>query len=132
MPVTKLSANTDRSAKLATIRKTKNVTTIASPPRNGGSSEATSERKNSKDSRKMNGNASSSACAIRAHVLSDARAEDARDGRDDHRREQDPACVCVQEVGESAQHVLLLFRFGGEATLGRRAPFDEPLGGADS
>ncbi len=63
MPVTKLSANTDTSAKLATIRSAKNVMTIASPPSSGGSSAATSERKNSSESKKMNGNASSSARA---------------------------------------------------------------------
>ena len=36
---------------------------IARPPSSGGSSDATSERKNTSESRKMNGNASSSACA---------------------------------------------------------------------
>ena len=36
---------------------------IASPPSSGGSSAATSERKKRSESRKMNGNASSSACA---------------------------------------------------------------------
>ena len=61
--MTRLSANTDRSTKLATIRSARNVVTIASPPSSGGSSAATSERKNSSESRKMNGNASSSACA---------------------------------------------------------------------
>ena len=36
---------------------------IASPPSSGGSSDATTERKKMSESRKMNGNASSSACA---------------------------------------------------------------------
>jgi len=63
MPVTRLSANTDRSAKLEMIRSAKNVATIATPPSSGGSRAATSERKNSSESRKMNGNASSSARA---------------------------------------------------------------------
>jgi hypothetical protein len=58
-----LGANTLRSPKFATIRSAKNVARIARPPSSGGSSAATSERKNSSDSRKMNGNASSSACA---------------------------------------------------------------------
>jgi hypothetical protein len=58
-----LSANTDRSAKLETIRSANSVATIASAPSNGGIREATSERKNSSESKKMNGNASSSACA---------------------------------------------------------------------
>ena len=58
-----LRANTDRSKKLETIRNAKNVARIARPPSSGGSSEATSERKNSSESRKMNGNASSSARA---------------------------------------------------------------------
>ena len=58
-----LSANTDRSVKLETIRNAKKVARIARPPSSGGSSDATSERKNSRESRKMNGNASSSARA---------------------------------------------------------------------
>ena len=61
--MTKLSANTDRSAKLETTRSAKNVATIARPPSSGGSSAATSERKNSSDSSRMIGKASSSACA---------------------------------------------------------------------
>jgi hypothetical protein len=58
-----LRANTDRSVKLETIRSAKKVRRIARTPRKGGSSEATSERKNSSESRKMIGNANSSARA---------------------------------------------------------------------
>ena len=58
-----LWANTDRSVKLETIRRAKKVRRIARPPSSGGSSEATSERKNSSESRKMIGNANSSARA---------------------------------------------------------------------
>jgi hypothetical protein len=61
--VTRLSANTEMSAKLATTRSTKNVATIARHPSSGGSRAATSERKNNSESRKMNGAASSSARA---------------------------------------------------------------------
>ena len=59
-PVVRFSANTDRSTKPATIRRARNVHRIASPPSKGGSSAATSERKNSSESRKTNGNASNS------------------------------------------------------------------------
>ena len=40
------------------IRSARNVNRIARPPSRGGSAAATSERKNSSDSKKMNGKAS--------------------------------------------------------------------------
>ena len=61
--MTTLRANTDRSVTLETIRSAKNVVRIARTPRNGGSNEAMSERKKSSESRKMNGNANTSARA---------------------------------------------------------------------
>ena len=58
-------------------RRAKKVRRIARPPRSGGSSEATSERKNSSESRKMIGKANSSACGeVVADLRVDLRARD--------------------------------------------------------